>query len=577
MVIDDDTKEEKKYGMFWCGDFEDNSECWECDYKPNNQGIYWYRFELSTDFGEKVISKGMCLKGTLQENCGASWDYQSWQMTVYHENFNEGKFLEGGVMYQIFPDRFFFSGKKKNDVPEDRIIHENWEEEPLYNYNNLGAKVNCDYFCGDLLGIAEKLSYLAILGITCIYLNPIFEAHANHRYNTADYKKIDPLLGEEDDFIYLCKKAREKGIKVILDGVFSHTGSDSVYFNKEKRYADGGAYNNKDSEYFSWYNFKKWPSEYDSWWGFDSLPEVNELNANYCNFICGNNGVIEKWLRLGASGYRLDVADELPDEFIENVKKAANRAKADSIIIGEVWEDATNKISYSKRRKYLLGNKLDSVMNYPFRKCIIDFIKGGDAAVVMDSIINIIEHYPKPALNILMNSLGTHDTERILTIISGTDKQKHFSELNSQEQKKALYLLKIAVAMQYTLPGIPCIYYGDEAGLMGGKDPFCRRCFPWNNISSEIFNFYVVLGKIRRNYDCLKNGEFFPIYYKDKAIVYTRKNNVDSLTCAFNLFDHEKAIELPETGKSYTKLIGDVTLNKNSIILPPYSFTIISA
>ncbi len=559
--------------MFWCGDMEESQECWECDYKPLHKGVFWYHFELVTDCGKKIISKGSCLKGFLTEE---QVNFKSWQITVYDKNFDEGSFLEGGIMYQIFPDRFFCSGKKKNGVPKDRIIHEKWGEDPVYNYGKIGTKVNFDYFGGDLLGIAEKISYLASLGVTCIYLNPIFEAHSNHRYNTADYRKIDPLLGDESDFVYLCKKARENGINIILDGVFSHTGSDSVYFNKEKRYESVGAYESIDSRYFSWYNFKKWPNEYDSWWGFESLPEVNELDKSYCDFICGRDGVIEKWLKLGASGYRLDVADELPDEFIGSVKLASNKTKQNSIIIGEVWEDATNKISYSKRRKYLLGGKLDSVMNYPFRKSIIDFISGVDAEFVMDSIMNIVENYPKPVLNILMNSLGTHDTERILTVICGNDKRKYFSELNLVEKEKAFKMLQIAVAMQYTLPGVPCIYYGDEAGLLGEKDPFCRRCFPWDNISEDIFNFYVIVGKLRKDYSCLKDGDFIPLCCDDKVISYIRKNNTDSIMCSFNMCNHTVSIELPDSSKTYCKLIGGATINTNTINLHPYSFMIMS-
>lgn len=571
VVVNDDTKEVKKYGMFWCGDIADGKECWECDYETEHQGLFWYHFELTTDFGQRIISKGSCLKGVLTENLR---DFSSWQITVYNKNFNDGSFLEGGIMYQVFPDRFFYSGKEKKDVPKDRVIHKKWGEEPVYNYDKIGQQVNVDYFCGDLIGVAEKIGYLSSLGVTCIYLNPIFESHSNHRYNTADYKKVDPLLGDESDFAYLCKKAKENGINIILDGVFSHTGSDSVYFNKEKRYKSLGAYESKDSRYFNWYNFKNWPNEYDSWWGFESLPEVNELNEDYCNFICGEGGVIEKWLRLGALGYRLDVADELPDEFIGKIKSACKKTKQSSIVIGEVWEDATNKISYSKRRKYLLGNKLDSVMNYPFRKCVIDFINGVDAKFIMDSIMNIVENYPKPALNILMNSLGTHDTERILTVICKDEKRKYFSELSMKEQERALLLLRIAVSMQYTLPGVPCIYYGDEAGLLGGKDPFCRRCFPWDNISEEIYNFYVVVGKLRKDYSCLKNGDFIPVYYNKKVISYIRKNDVDGLICSFNLSDHAVSINLPGKDKVCTKLIGNATFNENVINLPARSFAI---
>ena len=198
---------------------------------------------------------------------------------------------------------------------------------------------------------------------------------SNHRYNTADYRKIDPLLGTEEDFINLCREAKKRGIRIILDGVFSHTGSDSIYFNKNSRYNSAGAFNTPESPYKNWFQFLKYPDVYKSWWGFTSLPELDKNNPDYINFICGEDGILRHWLRLGASGYRLDVADELPDSFIARVREAVKAEGEENLLIGEVWEDASNKLAYGVRRKYFLGDELDSVMNYPFKEAILDLLR----------------------------------------------------------------------------------------------------------------------------------------------------------------------------------------------------------
>ena len=303
----------------------------------------------------------------------------------------------------------------------DRIYREKKDGEPYFWPNEQeDGYLNRDYFGGDFEGIRQKLPYLANLGVTCIYLNPIFEAHSNHRYNTADYLKPDPLLGTAEEFTRLCAEAKERGIRIILDGVFSHTGSDSLYFNREGRYGPGGAYRDRNSPYRSWYDFDSgYNCGYRSWWGFESLPEVQEDDPSYVNFICGKGGVIDTWLNRGASGFRLDVADELPDEFIEKIRAAVKSHGNDKLLIGEVWEDATTKEAFGRRRTYLRGHGLDTTMNYPFRNLTIDFVRGADAAAVADGLMDIVENYPKPAVDCLMNFLSTHDTERAMTAISG--------------------------------------------------------------------------------------------------------------------------------------------------------------
>ena len=529
----DESLEEKTYDMFWCGMFDEDKEMWECDAIIKNKGIYWYYFELSTDLKIRYILK--------QENSSkSSLDSGGhWQITVYDKNFTTPDWLKGGIMYQIFPDRFYNSGTKKENVPKDRIICNNWYKVPEHKPNNNGTFLNNEYFGGDILGIIEKIPYLKSLGVTCIYLNPIFEAHSNHRYNTANYLKIDPLLGTEEDFIKLCKELKNSGIRLILDGVFSHTGSDSIYFNKYNRYKTFGAYNSQNSIYYSWFKFINWPHEYMSWWGIKTLPEVNENDRSFNAFINSKEGVANYWIKRGISGWRLDVADELTDSFIENFRKNIKQEKYDALVLGEVWEDASNKVSYGKRRKFILGNQFDSVMNYPFRNAIIDFIKGTNAKICMENILSIIENYPPEVMKTLMNPLGTHDTERIITILAGekNNNNKDWQSrtcLSEKQKEMGIKLLKMASTIQYTLPGVPCIYYGDEVGLEGYGDPFNRRTFPWGRENEDLLNFYINLSKIRKKYIDATQGDFTNYISDGNMMSYILKGKTHKILCSFN-------------------------------------------
>ena len=401
--------------------------------------------------------------------CGDNFEY--WELhfyattPVYDENFSTPNFLKGGIMYQIFPDRFFNSKTPKKNVPKSRVMRE-WGDTPFWKEEQMNGIWNNDYFGGDLKGIEKKLSYIADLGVTCIYLNPIFESHSNHRYDTADYEKIDSLLGDENDLKNLCKVAKEKyGISIILDGVFSHTGCDSRYFNMYSHYDDIGAYNSKESPYFSWYKFINWPDEYHSWWGIKLLPEVIEEDEGYRNYICGENGILKKWLRCGIAGYRLDVADELPDIFLDDLRKSVKS------------EDATNKFAYGQRRKYLLGEELDSVMNYPFADAILNFVRYANGNAFFNAVLSIIENYPPQVLNVLMNHIGTHDTERAITRLAGENPDGHdrawqfeHNTLSEFDYLKGISMMKIASLIQFTLPGVPSIYYGDEIGMQGMRN-----------------------------------------------------------------------------------------------------------
>ena len=279
---------------------EDGCFVYSCEYNARYSGVHYYYFSYTCGGIRRYIKRVNCHEGAEQEG-------DLFQLTVYAKEYETPDFLKGGVMYQIFPDRFYNSGKPKENIPEGRVLRDDWGGTPWYRPDHNGHVWNNDYFGGDLAGIQEKLPYLHELGVTCIYLNPIFEAHENHRYNTADYTKIDPLLGTNEDFSELCKAAKKLGISIILDGVFSHTGADSVYFNKYGRYPEAGAYQSQNSKYYDWYSFIDYPNVYEAWWGIDTLPNVNENDEDYTKFICGEEGIINYWLKQGAAGFRLDV------------------------------------------------------------------------------------------------------------------------------------------------------------------------------------------------------------------------------------------------------------------------------
>ena len=507
-------------------DESSDDNIYSCVFTPNNTGVHHYYFTCILDGRRRYIKRSGASQGVFE---GADL----FQLTVYDENLFTPTFIRGGIMYQIFPDRFAKSGKKHENVPSDRILRDDWEGTPYYRPDAKGVVRNNDYFGGDLQGIIEKLPYIKSLGVTVIYLNPIFEAHENHRYNTANYEKIDPMLGTEEDFKELCEKAKEMGIDIILDGVFSHTGADSVYFNKFGRYGENtGAYRDRNSPYYPWYSFIAYPERYDSWWGITTLPNVNENNPDYTKYICGDDGILQKWIKLGAKGWRLDVADELPDEFIDNLNVAVKKMGNDKVIYGEVWEDASNKESYGVRRRYLIGGQLDSVMNYPFKEAILNYVKYADAKVFRDSIMTILDHYPKPAVDMLMNFLSTHDTERALTRLGGEEVGWHDKDwqaernLDGSQYMYGISLMKCAMVLQFFLPGIPCIYYGDEAGMEGYRDPFNRRCYPWGKENLDLVNFTKELAEVRHGSRAFEQGDFKFIEVDDKVCVFTRYDRI---------------------------------------------------
>lgn len=499
-------------------------------------GIYWYRFEILTNNG--IIYAG---RGQDSEAVYGEW-LPEWQLTVYDKDFTTPEKFKGGIIYHIFADRFCRDG----EIKTDRKLHDNWYDEPDIVSAD-GKYHGDDFFGGNLKGITSKLPYIKSLGVSVLYLSPIFKARSNHRYDTGDYMQIDDLLGTEEDFVTLCKECEKLGISVMLDGVFNHSGSDSKYFNKHGTYSTLGAYQSKDSPYYDWYTFSSYPDGYDAWWGIKNVPTLNKSNPEYRKLVFGEGGVIDKWTRLGASAWRLDVVDELPTDFVREITKTVKKANPEALVLGEVWEDASTKESYGVKRTYLFGEELDGVMNYPYMKAILSYVLGGDKKDFERAIMTIAENYPKPVVDCLMNFLDTHDTARALNVLTGVavpegrEKQKA-RKLSNAEYELGKKRLLLGAVLEYTLPGNPSIFYGDEAGVTGWCDPLNRVTYPWGREDKEILDFYKRLGEIRGKY---KEQFLGRVEFLDKScLCFKRVSESGSILVAVNNKDYKVSVEI---------------------------------
>lgn len=516
---------------------------WEGTAAFTETGLYWYHFKAQTAAGTRMVEK------TADGADFAAGEPRSWQLTAYDPNYTTPDWIKRGAFYHIFVDRFKKGGNRP--VKAGSLAREDWGGVPVYLPDERGEITNSDFFGGDLEGVIEKLPYLQELGISCIYLSPVFEAASNHKYDTADYLKIDPAFGDEALFARLCAEAGRRGIRVICDGVFNHTGSDSVYFNREGNYGAGGAYRDQASPYYEWFNFTEWPDKYDAWWGITTLPQIQKDSVPFREFICGENGVLEKWLALGASGWRLDVADELSEDFLRALRRTVKASNPAALIIGEVWEDASNKVAYGYRRHYFQGAELDGVMNYPLKDAIIAFVRGGGAQALAETVETLCENYPKPALDCLMNGLGTHDTVRILTALGGehfeTREERANAALSPEKLAQAKALLRLASLLQFTLPGIPCVYYGDEAGLEGYEDPFNRRCYPWGQEDVAQIDWYKALLAVRKGAPAFGGGAYRTLTAQDGVLVFSRTLEDSRVTVCVNSGAEDFTLDLSPT------------------------------
>ena len=512
----------------------------ECSFTAEKTGQYWFSFEAENGVGELLtLGDDPAHLGTVGI-LTAPQDRTGYLITSYENGFEVPAWFRGTVMYQIFPDRFYRSTAR--EYPKKERMHENWNEEvavtPLAGQKHYIAD---DFFGGNLKGIEEKLSYLAYLGVHVIYLNPIFLSCSNHRYNTSDYEQIDPLLGDLSDFTHLCEEAGKREIRIILDGVFSHTGNLSRYFNADGRFPDLGAAQSMDSPYASWYQFEQWPCKYKCWWGDESLPDVEETDPGYREYMLGENGIVRRWLRAGASGFRLDVADELPDLFLDELYAAVKAEKEDAVVIGEVWENAARKYSQETLRSYVHGRQMHSVMNYPFRKALISYLMqectAQDAA---DSIMLIKQDYPEPFFHALMNLTGSHDVPRSLSTLCGLSEEgiprieRGSLEPDEKTRQKGIRKLNLLIAALAFLPGNLCIYYGDETGMTGMSDPFCRRPFPWDHLDQELIEEIRHMIQIRSSEIAFQTGDLRFIPVSDDVLCFIRETQEEAFLILIN-------------------------------------------
>ena len=485
------------------------------------KGLYFYYFRITTATGSFRLFKYGDDTNMEAGDC--------WQLSCIPADFVTPDWAKGAVIYQVFPDRFHRSGYcDLAGKLTPYTIHRNWNEEVDWRPDQNGDVLNNDFYGGNFRGITEKMDYIASLGTEILYLNPISKSFSSHRYDTGDYKTPDPMLGTMEDFRAMCSAAHQRGIKVVLDGVYSHTGSDSLYFNRKGNFPGVGAYQSRESAYFGWYNFQSWPDRYTSWWNFDTLPTVDKMNPDFIDYIIeGDDSVVAYWLRNGADGFRLDVVDELPDAFVLKLKNRIRAIRPDALLIGEVWEDASNKCAYGVRRRYFVDGILDSAMNYPFRTAILNFIRGwDDGAALKNAVMTIAENYPPQVLACNMNMLGTHDTARILTALvdnfEGSREQQAERFLSRSQYAKATGRLMMASFLQYMLPGCPSLYYGDEAGMEGHKDPFNRRTYPWGREETELVAHFRRLGTLRKENEVLRLGDIHFFRADQQMIGFTR-------------------------------------------------------
>jgi len=463
-----------------------------------------------------------------------------YQITVYEKSYVPDWYKEG-VIYQILIDRFY-NGNEDNTInspKENSFIYGRWSDNPMYIKDNFGRIVRWDFYGGNLKGVLKKLDYIKSLGVNIIQLSPIFKSPSCHKYDTGNYEFVDEMFGTNDEFRELCEAAKNKGIKIILDIVLSYTSSDSKYFNKLGNYDEIGAYNSPNSIYHNWYKFSRYPYQYESWWGIDERPNVNSMHNSYIDYIIRNeNSIIKRWMDLGVSGWRLNVMDELPDEFIQLVRCKIQQNNKDIVLLGETWEDASNKISYSKRRKYLQGKEVQAVTNYPLRESLINFTKGYiKSDRLKQRIMSLYENYPRESFYGNINIVGTSETERILSVLD-----------------ENIELMKLLLVIQFTLPGVPLIYYGDEAGLKGGKEPDNRKSYPWGKEDKEIINFYYKITNIRNSENGLKKGDL-NIYGTDSDVFAFERN-----------YENEKVIVLVNVSNEQ-RLIKDINLNGHYVNL----------
>ena len=404
--------ENNKTTMNYCGQ-ENGMAFFKINVYLPTKAIYHYYFSWQAN------GQTMYLKKKNQDFFTAPSIDENFKLSV---NFDVPKWAKGKVMYHIFVDRFRRGSTEPMQEMPRRKIHHSWDEDMIVGPDENGIWNN-DFYGGDLKGIEKSLEYLKSLGVDILYLSPIVQSQSNHRYDAADYELVDPYAGNNEDLKSLCEKAHELDMKVILDAVFNHTGNDSKYFNEYGTYPELGAYQSLDSKYSPFYrkHDNNGHTEYEYWWGMKNLPECDGNAPEWIDYITGENGIIDKWFDLGIDGLRLDVADELTDNFISLIRKAVKRNKKDGLIIGEVWKNPMRM-----NREYISSAKeMDSVMNYLLVDALLRYYKYADVSKLSSIIREILTEYPDDTIKTLMNFTSTHDITRAINLFSCNEFQEY--------------------------------------------------------------------------------------------------------------------------------------------------------
>ena len=481
------------------------------------------------------------------------------------------KKFKGKIMYHIFVDSFYRGGEPLKPY-RNRTIHNSILEDPIIGPDSHGIWCN-DYYGGDIKGIIKKLPYIKSLGVSILYLSPIVESQSNHGYDASDFEVIDHYKGSELDLKNLCDKAHEMGMSVILDGVFNHTGNDSKYFNEYGNYPGVGAFQSKESPWYEIYR-KIYGSDgklnFDYWFGFKNMPQCDGLNPKWINYITGVNGVIDKWFSLGIDGLRLDVADELLDSFIYDIRKACRRNKDEFIIIGEVWKNAMRQ-----NRNYVSPDHMDTVMNYLQSDAMLRYFKYSDTYKFGYVLDDIAREYPDRAKKTLMNFASTHDTSRGISILGNYEAFSPNNEyawdlnkgldlsyiknfrLSKVAYERAKELLKLYNFTLCFMPGIFSIFYGDEVGVQGLGNILNRKAYPWGREDLELLGHYREIGRIRAKESFLEDASTPKVLeLNNNMFMFERESSDGKILTAVNRTDDELQFRFPDeyahSNKVYT-------------------------
>ncbi|MDL1910114.1 alpha-amylase [Chloroflexi bacterium CFX6] len=592
--------------------YQPGLEQFTCDYwqaslhetSPNN---LWYRFIVTdgsdTDYyadNTPALDGGL---GSVSEDAVDN----SYALMFYDPSFTAPEWAKSASIYQIFPDRFrdgrANNNPKTGDVRyDDPVLKLSWGTLPegfCRNYSD--GSTNCpwrfdatppadspdkeqprgrDYFGGDLKGVDQYLDYLESLGVNTIYFNPIFDAGSNHSYDTQDYYRIDPYFGTQKDWENLVKHADQRGMKIVLDGVFNHLSSDSPFFDRYHHYPTLGACESLLSPYRNWFTFRDVPAgtgscvgsagpnsaNYDGWFGFDSIPVINKsLPEVQQYFLTGDNSVSKYWLRQGAGGWRMDVSGDpsFPPGYWETFRGVTKSTDPEALLISETWQKDSTLL------RMIRGDRLDTTMNYRLRDAVIGLLapQGFDSKGFADSgrIISpsefaarmeaIREDYPDAAYYSLMNLLDSHDTERLRwTLTPSLSETAAEKELDAANVAEGKLRQRIASLIQFSVPGAPTVFYGDEAGMTGDDDPDDRRTYPWadkgGSPDMDMFAHYQTLNALRASNDVLVNGDFTMLLADDvtQVIAYGRKTASQAALVIVNRSDQTRTGAIPVAG-----------------------------